>query len=401
MHSIKKLAASALTLLLLAACGGGGGVSSNNASTVPPVTPNTTSDSVISGMASKAPINGTVAIYAITADGSKGALLNKDGKLITITKGNYTVNIGKYDVPVIIEVSGSYTDEATGAVIPLDKPLRAALASSAAATKIAVTPLTELAVQKAEQKTGALSSSNIIMGNKLVSDIFKFDIITTQPVAPTDAAAIAAAEQNRKDYTLALAAISQLSNTQGVPLAATLANLAENISPSGMTSQTVSNFQKAANDFISSGNNQTGITDIAATSLAKFNGGSIARFTLALQGSFAANAINGITLEVVIPPGLTVRYDATSKLTLPGIVSLSPAAAAADATLMSWYSQSDGVLHLGVTSSSKGFGAGDLVTITCDVVPGWPKPAATAFIIRNVSAAGGTTTINGVTVTVK
>ncbi len=396
MYSIKKLAASTLTLLLLAACGGGG--SSNSAAVVPPVTPNTASDSVISGIASKAPIDGTVAIYAITADGSKGALL-KGG--VALIKGDYAVNIGKYDIPVIIEVSGSYTDEATGLVLTLAKPLRAALASSAAATKIAVTPLTELAVQKAEQKVGALSSSNIIEGNKLVSDIFKFDIISTQPVAPTDAAAIAAAEQNRKDYTLALAAISQLSKTQGVPLAATLASVAGNISPSGMTSQTVSNFQKAVTDFISSSKNLTGITDIAATSLAKINGGSIASYTLALQGSFAVNTIKGIQFEVVIPPGLTIRSDATSGATSPGIVSVSPTAAASAASLLSWYGPSDGVLHLGVTTS-KGVGVGDLVTITCDMVPGWSKPAATTFSIRNVKAVDSTTTaINGVTVTVK
>ena len=396
MYSIKKLAASTLTLLLLAACGGGG--SSNNAAVVPPVTPNTTSDSVISGIASKAPIDGTVAIYAITADGSKGALLKGNVALI---KGDYAVNIGKYDIPVIIEVSGSYTDEATGVVIPLAKPLRAALASSAAATKIAVTPLTEIAVQKAEQKVGGLSSSNIIEGNKLVSDIFKFDIISTQPVAPTDAAAIAAAEQNRKDYTLALAAISQLSKTQGVPLAATLASLAGNISSSGMTSQTVSNFQKAVTDFISSSRNLTGITDIAATSIAKINGGSLASYTMALQGGFAVNAIKGIQFEVVIPPGLTIRSDATSGATSPGIVSVSPTVAASAASLLSWYGQSDGVLHLGVTTS-KGVGVGDLVTITCDMVPGWSKPAATTFNIRNVKAVDSTTTtISGVTVTVK
>lgn len=400
MYSIKKLAASTLTLLLLAACGGGG--SSNNAAVVPAVTPNTTSDSVISGIASKAPIDGTVAIYALTADGSKGALL-KGG--VSLSKGDYAVNIGKYDIPVIIEVSGSYTDEATGAVLTLAKPLRAALASSAVATKIAVTPLTELAVQKAEQKVGALSSSNIIEGNKLVSDIFKFDIISTQPVAPTDAAAIAAVKnQSQKDYTLALAAISQLSKTQGVPLAATLASVAGNISPSGMTSQTVSNFQKAVTDFISSAKNLTGITDIAATSLAKINGGSIASYTLALQGSFAVNAIKGIQFEVVIPPGLTIRSDATSGATSPGIVSVSPTAAASAASLLSWYGPSDGVLHLGLTTS-KGVGVGDLVTITCDMVPGWSKPAATAFSVRNngnINAVDGTTaTITGITVTVK
>jgi hypothetical protein len=395
MHNIKKLAAFALIVLLLAACGGGGGGGnfSNNSASPPTLTPNASTDTVISGMASKGPVNGKVVIYAINADGSRGTLLKND---VPIVKGSYSANIGKYAVPVLIEVSGSYTDEATGKTITLDSPLRAALANASGTINAAVTPLTELAVQKA----GTLTAANINTSNKLISDIFKFDIITTLPVDPT-AAAVAEAEQNQKEYTLALAAISQLSLTRSEPLATTLAGIAASISTSGMSSQTATNFQKAINDFISSSKNQTGITDIAATSLAKINGGTIASFTLALQGSFAANAIKGIQFEVVIPPGLTLRSDATSGATLSGIVSASPATVAAAASLLSWYNPSDGVLHLGMTTS-KGLGAGDLETITFDTVPGWALPAAAAFSVRNIKAVDGTSaTINGVAVTVR
>ncbi|HIJ88647.1 MAG TPA: hypothetical protein HPP97_13375 [Desulfuromonadales bacterium] len=398
MPSIKKLAISSFIALQLAACGGGG--SSSNAPIVPPVTPNTTSDSVIPGMASKGPIDGNVAVYAIAADGSRGTLL-KGG--VPVTKGVYSVNIGKYDVPVLIEVSGSYTDEATGAVIPLDKPLRAALASSVVTSDIAITPLTELAVQKAEQKTGGLSKTNINDSNKLLSDIFKFDIITTQPLDPSKAALSGSSvTQDQKDYTLALAALSQLSKTQGVPLADTLKSFASGISSTGMTSQTLANFKKAVTDFKATGSNGTVFKD---SNLAAINGAVTASFTLALQGDFAANAIKGIQFEVLIPQGLTVRSDATGGATLPGIVTLSPLTSAAEATQLSWYNPTDGVLHIGVTST-KGFGAGDLVTITCDIVPHYLTPSATAFSVRNIKADGGsvdgtTVTISGVTVTVR
>jgi hypothetical protein len=397
MYSIKKLTATFLTAILLSACGGGGGSSSqpnNSAQQNPSVATNTTTDTVITGMASAGLIDGTATIYAISADGGKGALLKGN---VPVLKGSYSVNIGKYAVPVLIEVTGSYTDEATGTTIVLGSPLRAAIANASGTITAAVTPLTELAVQKA----GTLTASSIDTSNKLISGIFKVDnIITTQPVDPT--ADISAASANQKDYTLALAAISQLSLTRGgEPLTTTLASVAGSISSNGMNSTTVTNFQKAVTDFIASAKNLTGINDIAATSLNNINGNSTASFTLALQGSFAVNAIKGIQLEVVIPPGLTVRADATSGETLPGIVSASPATTAAAASLLSWYNPSDGVLHLGATTS-KGLGVGDLATITCDVVPGWTKPAASAFSVRNIKAVDGTTaTISGVSVTVK
>jgi hypothetical protein len=397
MYSIKKLTATLLTVILLSACGGGGSSTSqqnNPAPQTPPIATNTTTDTVITGMASKGPIDGTAAIYAISADGSKGALLMGN---VPVVKGSYSANIGKYAMPVLIEVTGTYTDEATGTTIVLGSPLRAAIANASGTITAAVTPLTELAVQKA----GTLTASSIDTSNKLISGIFKVDnIITTQPVDP--ATAISAASANQKDYTLALAAISQLSLTRGgEPLTTTLASVAGSISSNGMNSQTVTNFQKAVTDFIASAKNFTGINDIAATGLNNINGNSTASYTLALQGSFAVNAIKGIQLEVVIPPGLTLRSDATNGATLSGVVAASPATTAAAASLLSWYNTSDGVLHLGMTTS-KGIGVGDLATITCDVVPGWTKPAASAFTVRNIKAVDGTTaTINGITVSVK
>ena len=139
------------------------------------------------------------------------------------------------------------------------------------------------------------------------------------------------------------------------------------------------------------------VTLFKDSTLAAVNGAATAGYTLELQGSFATNSIKGIQLEVVIPPGLTLKTDTVSGAPLSGIVT----AAAADASLLSWYDPSDGVLHLGMTTN-KGIGVGDLATITCDIVPGWAKPSATAFSVRNIKAVDGTTaTISGVTVTVK
>jgi hypothetical protein len=164
-----------------------------------------------------------------------------------------------------------------------------------------------------------------------------------------------------------------------------------------MNSTTVVSFQKAVTDFKSSSN---GIV-FKDSNLAAINGARTAGYTLELQGIFVANSMKGIQFEIVIPQGVTLRTDVASGVPLSGIVTASSSSAAADASLLSWYNPSDGVLHFGMTTS-KGIGVGDLATITCDIVPGWTKPAASTFSVRNIKAVDGTTaTIPGVSVTVK
>jgi hypothetical protein len=379
MDSLKLSAAAALITLFLAACGGSGGESTENAAT--DVTSNTTTDTVISGMASKGPITGTVNIYSLNSDGSTGSLFTS----AKIDNGTYSANIGKHTGPVLIEVTGNYTDEASGTTryITADAPLRAALSDAAGTITVPVTPLTEIAVQKA----GTLTTSGIDAGNKLVSDIFKFDILNTQPVAPTSTALSGSSvTQSQRDYTLALAAISQLSETKGEPLSDTLGRVVRSISyTSGMDSLTVAQFQTAVTDFIANINNKTGISSISATNLSRINGGTTAVFTLAIQGNIAVNAIKGIQFEVVIPAGLTVRSDASSGETFPGIVTALPAVASAQTKIYARYSTVDGVLYL-VIMPNKGLSVGDLATITCDILPGWTMPPSIAFRVNNVKA---------------
>lgn len=390
MKRIRLLAASALIALSIAGCSGGSGGTAPGGSNNDGTPGN---DTVISGIASKGPITGTVSIYALTGSGSKGNLL----KSAPITAGVYSANIGKYAGPVLIEVSGSYTDEATGSVlqIPESAPLRAALPDASDEIATAVTPLTELAVQKA----GNLTPAAIAAGNKLVSDIFKLDIINTLPVAPT-AGAVGAADPSQQDYTLAIAAVSQLSRTQDLPLSGTIATLAAGISSSGMSSQARTDFQDAVTTFITvNPNNTTGVKEVSATGLAAV-GANTASFTLSVQG-VAARPVNGIQFDVVIPDGLTVKTDATGK-TLPGVVSLSAQVSAAAPYQETYYSAESGVLRIAIiTGADAGIGPGALATITCETVPGWTVPQASAFGIRNVQAAdAGAATISGIGVTI-
>jgi hypothetical protein len=396
MNILKLIAASTLFALFLTACGGGNGGSTGGGTTG--VTPNTTIDTVVTGMASKGPVTGTISFYILDNSGRKGSLL----KSAAISKGSYSsINIGKYAGPILIEVIGSYTDEATGSIkyITADAPMRAALSNAAGTTTVQVTPLTELAVQKA----GALTASNIVAGNKLISDIFKFDIITTQPLDPSKAALSGSlVTQSQKDYTLALAALSQLSSTRrDLLFSNTLASVANGISYSGVDSQTIASFQEAVSD---TKIKNTNFADVSSTNLTKINGGTTATYKLVIMGNFSSNAIKGIQFDVVIPSGLTVRYDAASGNLFQGVLTAAPSVnISQDGGMPARYSAADGVLYL-IFLPNAGIGAGDLATITCDILPGWTVPAASAFSVRNIKAVDGSTptaTINGVNVTVK
>lgn len=391
MKRLKFLSALAALTLSLSACGGGGGTATGAA---PNDGNNTTTDTTISGQASKGPITGQIGIYALKSDGSKGNLL----KTGTIVNGRYAVNIGKYAGPVLLEASGGYTDEATGAslTISADAPLRAALSAASGDVTAAVTPLTEIAVQK----TAVLTAAAIDAGNKLVSDVFKVDIVNTQPVAPT-AAAVGSASQAQKDYTLALAVLSQLSAGSGQNLPATLASMAAGIDYSGMNNDTVKSFQTAITAFMTNGNNKTGITDPSATSLVAINGGTTSRYTFSLEGVTGSNAVNAVYFNVAIPTGLQVRTNDASGVTSPGVVTASATVAAAHPLIVSRYSASEGILTFGLATGTS-IGPSDLVTLVCDTVPGWPVPSAAAFGISNISAFDvNVTPIDGVNISVR
>ena len=153
-------------ITILAACGGSSSSSS--------------SGNVVSGLASKGPIDGgSVEVYALLEDGTKGDLL---GTATTGADGSFTIGVGNYSGAALVEVrGGTYTDEAT--IFPVDNALmRAVISEVSGNVSVAVTPLTELAVSKAEGD-GGLTFSNITASNNFVSALFGgVDIIATEPV---------------------------------------------------------------------------------------------------------------------------------------------------------------------------------------------------------------------------
>ena len=381
MKIFATIASSLLLMLVLTACGSDSG---------------SAPDTTVSGIASKGPIiNGVVKIYSVK-DGVKTFIK----QTTTDDKGNYSANIGAYIGPIIVEASGSYLDEATGTTktIPADSPIHAALPLAQGAVNLPVTALTELAYLKTGDD---LTASAISAANTLVSDLFKVDIIATSPVAPTSAA-LATATQAQEDYTLALATVSQLASTatgtsDTDKLNNALTTIGQGISPTGMTTATVSAIQSALTTFVSNPNNQTGVSDTFTTSL--LNVGTLTkRYKLSLQGTFTPGSVTGLKFDLTLPAGVTLNTNNSTSAVLSSSLALSgdvPSGALLAAKYLS------GSLTVGITTTS-GLSAGELATLTCNIPAGASAPSASSFFVANIrSIDKNIATVSGATITIK
>jgi hypothetical protein len=379
-----------LAALPFAGCGGGGG------GTAAPTT------TVVSGVAAKGQFtSGAVKIFGVNATtAAKGDLL-KATALDAL--GTYSADIGSYSGPVVIEVIGTYNDEATGVPVVMaatDPPLRAVIANASGNVTAMVTPLTELAAKK----VGAtLTANSITTINGNIATLFKLDDITkTKPVdATTTAAATATAAE--KNQSLVLAAISQLvQNSAGKKLDDVLTDLSTDISGSTMADRSIAGFKTALFDFMSdTAKNKTGITD---TATAPVNIGSfkLAHLKINTAGLPAGTKIGGIDFTFNLPAGVTVAADAATKKVASGIVVISGGAAAAGTTSISTATFSAPALRA-VLASAQGFGAGEFVNISCTIPAG--NAATAASFTAAMTAATATVTdltgapLSGVTLT--
>ena len=206
---IRKILMLLPLMFLFAGCSGGGGEW-------------TASPRTVSGYASKGIIkNGVVSIYTLNSDGSKGQKLSET--TTDLTNGYYRTNVGKYYGPLIVEVSGSYTDEATGrmAIVSSTTPLKAASVPPRNSTPVTinVTALTEISFTQAKDQSGTqqVNFTDVINEiNTSVSGVFHVtDILTTIPLDSFNMPA-SGVTADQQQYTLVLAAVSQAAaNTLG------------------------------------------------------------------------------------------------------------------------------------------------------------------------------------------
>ena len=363
MKRIATIASLLLLILALTSCGGG----------------NPGANTTVSGIASKGLIiNGVVKIYSVTG-GAKGVLL---AQTTTDDNGFYTADISPYSGPIMVEASGSYQDEATGSTqtIPADSPLHAALSLAQGAVNLPVTALTELAVIK---MGGDLTPEAISAANTLISDLFKVDIVATLPVSPTSAA-LASATQAEKDYTLALATVSQMASTSigssdSDKLNNALATIGLGISSTGMNTETVTAIQSALTDFVSNPNNNTGVSNTTTTSLV--NVGTLSKsYKLNLQGAFTPNSVTGLQFSLSLPVGVTLNANSSTSAVLSSSLVLS--GATPSGTLLA-AKYTPGSLTVAIITTN-GLSAGEVITLTCNIPAGESAPSPTSFTVTNL-----------------
>jgi hypothetical protein len=358
----------ALTVSALSGCHGGGSEST-----------------VISGMVSKGPVTGgTVKVYAIH-DGV-AATTAPIGQGTTDNIGNYTIDVGDYTGPVLVEVTGgSFTDEVSGVSFFLKATMRAVLSNAVPGGQTAaVTPLTELAYKKA---SGAgLSPASIDDANAKMASFFGLtNIISTLPVA-------GGAGDDQKKYAVVLAAVAQFINNNKNPsesmddaLPRLLTQLGDEVkNAGGFSIGTINSFNTAITDFGKSGRNTTGVT---ITPLPAPTSG-----LLKIRTDQSPDTIGAIDVTVSFPAGVSVSADAATGEPAAGVVTASGVAAGNNDLVAAKFTPASGgspaQLHAALVDVT-GFGPGEFMTIKFDVDAGGSFPAsASAFSVTGFSATG-------------
>jgi len=206
MKTLSNISAG-FALSILAACGGGGGGG-------------TTAQGSISGTATKGPVaNATVVAYAI-GNGQPGTQI---GTATTDANGNFTMAMGGYAGPVMLQVGGgTYLDEATGILMTmapgdLMTAVMPAVAAGAMIAGVQVTPVTAMAQAMAELMAGGMTAANIAAANAAMGNYFSVgDILHTPPMNPLAIGSGNAASQAARNYGMVLAGMSQYAHGQGL-----------------------------------------------------------------------------------------------------------------------------------------------------------------------------------------
>lgn len=258
----KKIGYPILTVfagLALTACSGGGGTGSTSGGSA------TITGPKVTGVASKGILQGaTIKAYAVDEAGNLGQRLGNTAT--TDANGAYTLNIGAYNGNVLIEATGgNYVDEASpGTPIANTATFRAAVTSVTGDISVAVTPFTEIAVQKA----GAWTSANIQQANTVVSNMLGgINIISTMPANVIDPSSITATT-NSKNYGLALAALSQMvANNTAASVTDAISKISTDLADSQLDA-VGANLSDAFTAFVGSVNNKTDLTGSTKTGAA-------------------------------------------------------------------------------------------------------------------------------------
>lgn len=274
------------SLAVLFGCGGGGGGNSGGSSGAG----GGGSPLSLEGNAVKGYLVGaTVNLYGLNANGTKGSIVL--GAATTDAKGKFTVSLtpapsGAFQA----ETSGGfYTDEVSGATITLNFADHLCAVLPAGTVRATVTPITNVACLRAMAlaASGVPLDDAVASSNTSVAQQFNLaDIITTLPVAANNAADVATAVRDERNYGIVLAGLAQEAASLGVRAVDLGHAFADDLSDGtldgkkGAAPITIPNsavllsasagtggLQSAINAFIASANNQTHITAAAVSSV--------------------------------------------------------------------------------------------------------------------------------------
>jgi hypothetical protein len=206
----------ALAVSLLVGCGGGSDSSGGDAGAM--------TTGTLSGTATKGPVSGAAVKAFAIINGARGGEL---GSAMTDASGNFTMTMGAYTGPIMVQVrGGSYLDEATGVrmnMLDADEltcvvPAVTVTAGSATAG-VQVTPLTSMAQAWAAHMAGGMTAANVTMANSRIGATYVgpgTDIVMMHPIDPTVAGSANGASIEAKNYGMMLAAMSQAAHDLGM-----------------------------------------------------------------------------------------------------------------------------------------------------------------------------------------
>ena len=386
------IALAGIFTMVFAGCGGGGGGGGGIAPTV------------ISGVASKGPVNGgAVSVFAIT-NGAVDRSVSLGPAVSTKVDGSSSITLNSAPAgPVLVEViGGQFEDETTATSSNKLFPLRAVVNTTVAGTNnVAVTGLTEIAVQKIEGSGGTFNDATIIEANNAVQLFFGVkDIIAVNPADVN-----VSGSSGDKDYGLALAAVMEYIKDNNKSLDPASADYVFNefgkllnakLDPSSQvnndtqTQAIIAKFQESRNNFLADTvHNLTGVSGITSFTAADIK--------VSTQGTLPAGVkLNGVELTLSLPSGVTVAGDAN------GIVDTS---AANSPVQVSGVAKTAGITFLAggvkftpstatapnmlkmvlVSGTAASFDVGEFVTITCTIAPN-SRILSSAFIITGTKA---------------
>ena len=343
------IAVLALSTLLFA-CGGGGGSGNSTVS----------QGKVVNGVAQA----GIFTKGKVVFKGYSGSANTKE-YTITFTnfsspQGAFKANIGDYSGPLKINVSGYYMDEATHKVISVTEgnPLKAAIPQSSVSDGVIVpvTPLTDIAANKALQAPGGISNDSITQNNKGVAQLFGLtDVTKTIPVAPTAANLSSATASSEQTYAVALVKLSEYvaqyaATSSGATTSTVTSDVLQTAMPAALaqfsdgikvtagtgtgTTPTVTITAPELKDTLTNimQNNSITINNAPVTLSSAATGSitgtlntagstlSVKKYNLNVTGSSAAS-IYGIQVDIAIPDSVKITTDSNGVVSMGSVTS--------------------------------------------------------------------------------